>query len=286
MFNIKNLLVSAFIALFFLLFSSFFVTSFAASKNLILATTTSTVDSGLLDFLIPIFEKQTGYTVKTIGVGSGMAIEMGRRGQADVLLVHSPKDEEKLVKDGFGINRQPVMHNDFVLLGSANDLAKVTSAKNVLEAFKNIASSGIPFISRGDSSGTHKKELSIWPKTNAVLSNTWYIEAGQGMGATLTIANQKNAYTISDRATYLAFKDKINLKILYEEVEAVRELPLLQNPYHVIEVNPEKFTTINYAGAKAFSDFLVSQKTQKLIENFGKDKFGGSLFFGDAKVSE
>ena len=286
MFNIKNLLVSAFIALFFLLFSSFFVTSFAASKNLILATTTSTVDSGLLDFLIPIFEKQTGYTVKTIGVGSGMAIEMGRRGQADVLLVHSPKDEEKLVKDGFGINRQPVMHNDFVLLGSANDLAKVTSAKNVLEAFKNIASSGIPFISRGDSSGTHKKELSIWPKTNAVLSNTWYIEAGQGMGATLTIANQKNAYTISDRATYLAFKDKINLKILYEEVEAVRELPLLQNPYHVIEVNPEKFTTINYAGAKAFSDFLVSQKTQKLIENFGKDKFGGSLFFGDVKASE
>jgi len=263
-----------------IMIASFFATALYASSTLILSTTTSTVDSGLLDVLVPIFEKQTGYTVKTISVGSGMAIEMGRRGQADVLLVHSPKDEEKLVSDGFGINRKPVMHNDFVLLGPANDPAKAKAAKNAAEAFKSIASSGALFISRGDSSGTHKKELSIWPKASAVLSSIWYIEAGQGMGATLTIANQKNAYTISDRATYLAFKDKIKLKILYEGDK------LLLNPYHIIEVNPEKFPNINAKGAKAFSDFLVSQKTQKLIENFGKDKFGGSLFFGDVKASE
>lgn len=258
------------------LIASFFTISLASSNTIILSTTTSTVDSGLLDILIPIFENQSGYTVKTISVGSGMAIEMGRRGQADVLLVHSPKDEEKLVSEGFGINRKPIMHNDFVLLGPENDPAKAKSAKNVADAFKNIASSGTLFISRGDSSGTHKKELTIWPKSNAVLSNTWHIESGQGMGATLTIANQKKAYTLSDRATYLAYKNKINLKILYEGDK------LLLNPYHLIEVNSAKFQNINSAGAKAFSDFLVSPITQKIIETFGRDKFRGSLFFPDA----
>ncbi len=252
------------------------IASLAFSGSIILATTTSTVDSGLLDALIPLFEKQTGYTVKTIGVGSGMAMEMGRRGQADVLLVHSPKDEEKLVKDGFGINRRPVMHNDFILVGPADDPANAKTAGNVGEAFKRISESGSLFISRGDKSGTHSKELSIWPYSGTALSNLWYLESGQGMGATLLIADQKKAYTLADRATYLSFKKRIKLVILREGDK------LLLNPYHVIEVNPAKHQTVNSAGAKAFADFLVAPATQKLIANFGKDKYGQTLFFPDA----
>jgi len=250
--------------------------SLAASKNIILATTTSTVDSGLLDALLPIFEKQTGYTVKTIGVGSGLAMEMGRRGEADVLLVHSPADEEKLVKEGFGINRRPVMHNDFILVGPAKDPAAAAKAANVKEAFSRIAKSGALFISRADKSGTHAKELSIWKKNKDTLSNLWYLESGQGMGATLIIANQKEAYTLADRATYLNFKDKIRLVIIFEGDK------LLFNPYHVIEVNPAKHPKINAAGAKTFADFITSAKTQKLIADFGKDKYGQTLFFPDA----
>ncbi|OGC04289.1 tungsten ABC transporter substrate-binding protein [candidate division WOR-1 bacterium RIFOXYA12_FULL_43_27] len=250
--------------------------SISASKNLILATTTSTVDSGLLDVLIPLFEKQSGYKVKTIGVGSGMAMEMGKRGEADVLLVHSPKDEEKLVAEGFGINRKPVMHNDFVLLGPPNDPAGVGSFKSAKAAFGKIASSGVLFVSRGDKSGTHKKELSIWP-AGTVLSNLWYLESGQGMGTTLMIASQKRAYTLSDRATYLSFKDKVRLVILSEGDK------VLLNPYHVIEVNPAKFSKVNAEGGKAFSGFIVSASTQKVIAEFGKEKFGGVLFFPDAK---
>jgi tungstate transport system substrate-binding protein len=250
---------------------------FAASKTLILATTTSTVDSGLLDTLVPLFEKQSGLTVKTIGVGSGMAMEMGRRGQADVLLVHSPKDEETLVKDGFGLNRRPVMHNDFVLVGPADDPADTKTAKNVSEAFRRISNSGTLFISRGDKSGTHSKELSIWPHSKTSLSNLWYLESGQGMGATLLIADQKNAYTLVDRATYLSYKKRIKLIILCAGDK------WLLNPYHVIEVNPEKNKGINSAGAKAFADFLVSPATQKLIASFGQEKYGQTLFFPDAK---
>lgn len=246
----------------FLLLVFLWGVSFAASKNIILATTTSTVDSGLLDVLIPLFEKQSGYKVKTIGVGSGMAMEMGKRGEADVLLVHSPKDEEKLIKEGFGINRRPVMHNDFVLLGPA-DGPQTT--------FGKIASSGALFVSRGDQSGTHKKELALWP-AGTVFSNLWYLESGQGMGATLMIADQKKAYTLSDRATYLSFKDKINLVIVSEGDK------VLLNPYHVIEV-----LKANAEGGKAFSDFIVSASTQRIIAEFGKEKFGGSLFFPDAK---
>ncbi|OGC22329.1 tungsten ABC transporter substrate-binding protein [candidate division WOR-1 bacterium RIFOXYB2_FULL_42_35] len=248
----------------------------AASKSIILATTTSTVDSGLLDVLIPIFEKQTGYKVLTIGVGSGMAMAMGKRGEADVLLVHSPKAEEALVAGGFGINRRAVMHNDFVLLGPLDDPAGVKSLNGAKAAFGKIASGGVFFISRGDKSGTHAKELSVWP-AKTVLSNLWYLESGQGMGATLMIASQKKAYTLSDRATYLSFKDKVKLVILSEGDTA------LLNPYHVIEVNPAKFTKVNAEGARAFSDFIVSPAIQKVIAEFGKEQFGGSLFFPDAK---
>lgn len=246
-----------FLAWLLLVLFLFSAPSISASKSIILATTTSTVDSGLLDVLIPLFEKQSGYKVKMIGVGSGMAMAMGRRGEADVLLVHSPKDEEKLVAEGFGINRRPVMHNDFVLLGPAD---------GTQTTFGKIASSGALFVSRGDQSGTHKKELALWP-AGTVFSNLWYLESGQGMGATLIIANQKNAYTLSDRATYLSFKDKINLVIVSEGDK------ILLNPYHVIEV-----PKVNRDGAKAFSDFIVSPETQKIIK-----QFGGGLFFPDAK---
>lgn len=263
------------IVIWFLIVLALFQASLAFSKNLILATTTSTVDSGLLDVLIPMFEKQSGYVVKTIAVGSGMAMEMGKRGEADVLLVHSPSDEEKLVAEGAGINRKAVMHNDFVLIGPALDPAGARLAKDAQDAFGKIAGTSSLFISRGDKSGTHKKELSIWPK-NVLLSNTWYVESGQGMGAILMIANQKKAYLLSDRATYLSYKDKIKLVILFEGDK------LLLNPYHVIEVNPEKFPKVNSAGAKAFSDFLVSSDTQKIIADFGREKYKGALFFPDA----
>jgi tungstate transport system substrate-binding protein len=226
--------------------------------------------------LVPIFEKQSGYTIKTIGVGSGMAMEMGRRGQADVLLVHSPKDEEKLVKDGFGLNRRAVMHNDFILIGPISDPAGAKTVKNIGEAFKRISESGSLFISRGDRSGTHSKELSIWPYSRAQISNLWYLESGQGMGATLLIADQKNAYTLADRATYLSYKNKIKLAIIREGDK------LLLNPYHVIEINPAKHKAVNSEGSKAFSDFIVSPAVQKLIADFGRDKFGQSLFFKDA----
>jgi tungstate transport system substrate-binding protein len=247
-----------------------------AGAPLILATTTSTVDSGLLDALIPVFEQQTGITVKTIGVGSGMAIKMGQQGNADVLLVHSPADEEKLMKEGSGMNRQAVMHNDFILCGSSEDPAKVRNATTITEAFRRIARAQSLFISRGDRSGTHVKELSLWPATAETLSNLWYLESGQGMGATLTIANQKKAYTLADRATFLAFHDKLKLVVLSEGDAR------LMNPYHVIEVNPAKHPKVNAVAARAFSEFMVAPETQKMIADFGKAKFGQSLFFPDA----
>ncbi|MBI5699279.1 substrate-binding domain-containing protein [Candidatus Saganbacteria bacterium] len=259
----------------FLLLILLVTSSVAVDKTIILATTTSTVDSGLLDILLPVFEEQTGIKVKTIGVGSGLAMEMGRRGEADILLVHSPKDEEKFMGEGNGINRRAVMHNDFVLLGPADDPAGAKRAKSIGGAFKSIAAAGTVFVSRGDKSGTHAKELSIWPYAGSIISNQWYLESGQGMGATLLIADQKKAYTLADRATYLSFRDKIKLVIVYEGDKK------LLNPYHVIEVNPDKHKGVNAAGAKAFADFITSDTTKKLIAGFGKEKFGSSIFFPD-----
>lgn len=249
--------------------------SLASGNTIILATTTSTVDSGLLDLLVPLFEKQSGIKVKTIGVGSGLAMEMGRRGEADVLLVHSPKDEGKLIKEGYGINRRAVMHNDFILLGPVEDPAGAGQAKSISGAFRSIAAAGALFVSRGDRSGTHAKELSIWPYAGSVISNQWYMESGQGMGATLLIADQKKAYTLADRATYLSFRDKIKLVIIQAGDK------MLLNPYHVIEVNPTKHKDINAAGGKAFADFITSAATKKLIAGFGKEKFGAPIFFPD-----
>lgn len=250
-----------------------------AVKDLILATTTSTQDSGLLDVLKPMFEQKTGYNLKIISVGSGAAMEMGKKGEADVLLVHSPAAEKALVDEGVGINYQLVMHNDFIVVGPASDPAAIKGSAST-DAFKKIADKKATFVSRGDNSGTHTKELSIWKTAGITPEGSWYLQSGTGMGATLNIANEKQGYTLADRATYLAQKANFKLDILSEGDKA------LLNIYHVMQVNPEKFTKVNKDGAKAFVDFMISADTQKAIGEFGKDKYGQSLFIPDAGKQE
>ena len=250
-----------------------------ANANVILATTTSTQDSGLLDQLLPVFEKKTGYKVKTIAVGTGQALAMGTKGEADVLLVHAPAAEKKVVESGAAINRKLVMHNDFILVGPASDTAKI-KGRTTLDALKAIAGKQAVFVSRGDDSGTHKMELSLWKNAGSKPEKPWYLEAGAGMGQTLKIADEKLGYTLTDRATYLAQKKNLKLAILVEG-----DAKLL-NIYHVMEVNPAKFAKVNQAGAKAFSDFLLSAEAQKLIADFGKEKYGQPLFFADAGKTE
>jgi tungstate transport system substrate-binding protein len=244
-------------------------------KDVILATTTSTQDSGLLDVLEPIFEEKTGYKVKTIAVGTGAALAMGEKGEADVLLCHAYQDEAKLIENGAGINHRLVMHNDFIIVGPPDDPAGIKGSK-VVDAFKKIAEKQEVFVSRGDQSGTHKMELKLWDTAGIAPKGDWYQQSGTGMGATLNIANEKRGYTLSDRATYLAQKKNVKLDILVEG-----EATLL-NIYHVMQVNPEKFSKVNKDGGKAFADFMVAPETQKIIEDFGKDKYGEPLFFPDA----
>ena len=250
-------------------------------KNIILATTTSTQDSGLLDVLIPIFEKQAGYFVKTIAVGSGQAMAMGQKGEADVLLVHSPDAEKKFMAAGNGVQRRLVMHNDFIIVGTPADPAAVKTAKTSVEAFKKIAQANAVFMSRGDNSGTHSKEKAIW-KAAAISPDgqKWYQQTGLGMGQTLSVAAEKKAYTLADRGTYLALKKNLGLDIL-NEGDA-----MLLNVYSVIEINPAKFKKINADGGSAFADFMVSKATQDIIGKFGVEKFGSPLFFPDAGKKE
>lgn len=248
------------------------------NPDIILATTTSTQDSGLLDVLIPSFEKKTGYKVKTIAVGTGAALAMGEKGEADVLLVHAPSSEKKLVDNQTAINYTLVMHNDFVFVGPSSDPAKMKEKKTSVEALKAIAESQSVFVSRGDDSGTDKMEKALWTKANLKPSGNWYQESGSGMGQTLTIASEKAAYTLTDRATFLALQNNLDLEILLQG-----EADLL-NIYHVMQVNPEKFPKVNQEGAKAFVDFLIDPETQKVIGDFGKDKFGEPLFFPDAAL--
>ncbi len=253
----------------------------AQQKNIILATTTSTQDSGLLDVLIPVFEKKTGYFVKTIAVGSGQAMAMGQKGEADVLLVHSTAAEKKFVAEGYGVNRRLVMHNDFIVVGPAEDPAKIKGMKTATEAFKKIASAGALFLSRGDNSGTHVKETSIWKAAGInPEKQKWYQQTGLGMGETLNVTSEKKGYTLADRGTYLALKKNLSLDILVEG-DAI-----LLNIYHVIEVNPAKWPKVNAVGARAFADFMVSKETQNIIKTFGVDKFGSPLFFPDAGKKE
>lgn len=253
-----------------------------ANPNLILATTTSTQDSGLLDVLIPMFEAESGYTVQTVAVGSGQAMKMGEEGNADVLLVHAPKSEVEFMANGFGKDRALVMHNDFIIVGPATDPAGI-KGKPVVDALKAISAGSAEFVSRGDDSGTHKAELNLWKKAEydpKAAAPAWYLESGQGMGATLTIASEKGAYTMTDRATYLANKDNLQLEILVEGDNA------LLNVYHVITVNPEKWDTANYDGALAFLNFMIASSTQEVIEKFGVDKFGQPLFYPDADKTD
>ncbi len=249
----------------------------AAQKNLILATTTSTQDSGLLDVLIPLFEKESGYFVKTIAVGSGQAMTMGKKGEADVLLVHSPDAEKKFMAEAAGSSRRLVMHNDFIVVGPTSDPARIKGTKSSAEVFKKIAQAGTLFLSRGDNSGTHAKEKGLWKVAGiGPDGQKWYQQTGLGMGQTLNVAAEKKGYTLTDRATYLALRKTLGLEILAEGD------PQLLNIYHVIEVNPAKWPKVNTAGAKAFADFMVSKKTQEVIAKFGVDKYGSPLFFPDA----
>ena len=253
----------------------------AQEKTVIMATTTSTQDSGLLDVLLPVFEKKTGYFVKTISVGSGQAMTMGQRGEADVLLVHSPSAEKKFVAEGFGINRKLVMHNDYIIVGPAEDSAKIKGIKSALEGFKKIASAKALFLSRGDNSGTNSKEKEVWKAAGInPEGQKWYQQTGLGMGQTLNVTAEKNGYTLADRGTYLSLKKNLKLDILMEG-DAI-----LLNIYHVIEVSPTKWPKVNAAGAKAFSDFMVAKETQDMIKIFGVDKFGSALFFPDAGKKE
>jgi len=253
----------------------------AQQKTIILATTTSTQDSGLLDVLIPVFEKKTGYFVKTIAVGSGQAMAMGQKGEADVLLVHSPEAEKKFVAEGYGVNRRIIMHNDYIIVGPAEDAAKIKGTKSSAESFKKIASTRSLFLSRGDNSGTHSKEKAIWKSAGInPEGEKWYQQTGLGMGQTLNVAAEKKGYTLADRGTYLALKKNLNLDVLVEG-DAV-----LLNIYHVIEVNPAKWPKVNAPGGKAFADFMVSNETQGIIKTFGVDKFGSPLFFPDVGKKE
>ncbi len=250
-----------------------------AVKDIILATTTSTRDSGLLDYLLPVFEKQSGYKVKVIAVGTGAALKMGEKGEADVLLVHAPDAEKKVMATGATINRRLIMHNDFVFAGPKADPAKIKKS-SVENALKAIADNKAVFVSRGDDSGTHKMEKKLWNFVKIKPEGAWYQQAGAGMAQTLKIADERHGYTLTDRATYLAQKKNLTLEILVEGDKK------LLNIYHVMEVNSKKFSKVNAAGAKAFGDFLLSAQGQKMIAEHGKQKYGQPLFFADGGKTE
>src|SRR2546426_8925868 len=248
----------------------------SGSDELILATTTSTQDSGLLDVLVPQFEKEHDYKVKTIAVGSGEALRLAGEGEADVVLAHSPKAEEDFMAAGNGESRLVVMHNDFIIVGPVDDPAGIKAATNAGDAFKKIATAEALFLSRGDQSGTNTKELSLWTSAGIQPSGTWYQETGQGMGATLNVASDKQGYTLSDRGTYLAQKANLDLELLVEGDKA------LFNQYHVIVVDPKKHSNVNADGARAFASFITSPTVQATIAQFGVKQYGQALFISDA----
>jgi tungstate transport system substrate-binding protein len=256
------------------------VPALAQSNTLILSTTTSTQDSGLLDTLVPLFEKKTGLSVKTISVGTGQALALAARGEADVALVHAPSLERKYVEEGRMQNRRLVMYNDFVIIGPEDDPARIKGMSKAVDALKRIAETQSRFVSRGDKSGTHLLEIGLWKQAGIEPKGAWYIESGQGMGQTLGIANDRRAYTITDRGTWLAFQKRISLPILAE-----KDKPLL-NIYSVMEINPANGPRVNVAGGKAFADFMVAPETQAVIKTFGVDKYGQPLFVPIAGQSE
>ena len=250
----------------------------APAQDLILATTTSTRDAGLLDSLLPEFERRTGYRVRVIAVGSGQALAMGRRGDADVVLSHAPDAERVLADSGYFTRRLLVMHNDFLVVGPPDDAAGLRGMNDATAAFRRLGTRAARFVSRGDRSGTHLMELGLWRRGGITLGppGGWYVEAGQGMGETLQMADQKRAYTLIDRATYLVWRDRVSLVPMVEGDSA------LYNVYHVLVVNPRNAPRVNHAGAEALARFLVAPETQGRIGAFGRSRFGQGLFVPDA----
>jgi tungstate transport system substrate-binding protein len=246
-------------------------------QSLTLATTTSTQDSGLLDVLLPLFKEQTGIEVKAVAVGTGQALELGRRGDADVLMVHDPAGERKFMDEGHGALRREFMFNDFVLVGSAQDPAGVKNIESITDAFRRVASRQALFVSRGDESGTHEKEKAIWQRAGVRPGGDWYIQAGAGMGQVLRVASEKKAYTLTDRGTFLTLREGLDLMLL-----CAGDV-LLVNQYSVIVVNQEKHPHVRVEAARKFADFLLSREGQKTIADFGKDRFGQALFFPGQK---
>ena len=266
----KRILLAAVFVCFFL----FFTGDAIAAERIRMATTTSTDNSGLLEAILPPFEKMCGVTVDVIAVGTGKAIKLGETGNVDLILVHAPEAEEQFIAEGYGVNRRQVMHNDFVLLGPESDPAKIKGEKKSARAFQKIAQTGALFISRGDDSGTHKKEKSIWQEAGVEPNGAWYLEAGQGMGTVLQMTHEKGAYTISDRGTFLAYRSKLDLTIMSEGD------PVLYNPYGVIAVNPARHPHVNYVKAMALIGWFTSPECQKIIAAFKKG--GEVLFYPDA----
>jgi tungstate transport system substrate-binding protein len=254
----------------FILLSCVSLQLHAEVERLKMATTTSTDNSGLLAVLNPPFEKKYGVKLDVISVGTGKAIRLGKNGDVDLILVHAPAAEKKFVDEGFGIEREPVMHNDFVLVGSTEDPADLKSAKNIKEAMNRLMEEKHIFISRGDDSGTHKKEKALWKMVGDEPFGSWYLSVGQGMGIVLRIADDKEAYTLTDRGTYLAYKDKMKLRVLFEKDEA------LYNPYHIIIINPEKHPHTKIELARKYSEFIRGEEGQGLILDF---KVNGEVLF-------
>jgi tungstate transport system substrate-binding protein len=249
------------------------------APSITLATTTSAQDTGLLDKLIPLFREQTGIDVKVIAVGTGQALQLGERGDADVLIVHDPESEQRFMDEGHGESRRQIMHNDFVVVGPPDDPAGIRGTKSVVDAFQRIAKAEATFVSRGDESGTHLREKRIWKQAGINPAGGWYHRAGGGMGLILGVANEKRGYTLSDRGTYLALRDKFELTILHEGD------PLLLNRYSVIVVNPEKHSADAHARARRFAEFLTEPATQEFIGQFGVDRFGQPLFVPDVATA-
>ncbi|HHV39437.1 MAG TPA: solute-binding protein [Tepidimicrobium sp.] len=247
--------------------------------RLILSTTTSTENSGLLGHILPVFEEETGIKVDVVAVGTGEALQMGKDGDADILLVHAKESEEEFVAEGHGLERHDVMYNDFILVGPEDDPLKLkeNAPEDILKGLKAVAEKGATFISRGDDSGTHKRELAIWGEADIQPEGEWYYSAGAGMGDVLTMANEKQAYTLTDRGTYLSMKDTLDLEIIIEGDDK------LFNQYGIIPVNPEKSDHINAEGAKKLMDWFLSEETQELIGEFGVEEFGQPLFIPNAK---
>jgi tungstate transport system substrate-binding protein len=248
----------------------------AFAERIICASTTSTQNSGLFEYLLPLFQKKTGIEVHVVAVGTGAALEIGKRGDADVVLVHAKDLELQMVKEGYFTDRHDVMYNDFVIIGPPDDPLKLKSAKSAVDAFRRIAEARHPFVSRGDNSGTNKKELALWREAGLKPGGDWYLQVGQGMAKTQRIANEKRAYTLTDRGTWLSKQDELDMKIAYEGD------PALFNQYGVMAVNPKLHKHVKYKEAMAFINWLISDEGQKAIADY-KDSRGNKLFVPDAK---